>query len=409
MDIQEKELPRVSAEVATRPKEEEPSVKEHAGINTHSQKGRGRYYVEVVGKALDVLDILRSSRTDLRLTDIAEKAGLDISTAFRLLRTLEVHGYVLRDESTKRIKLCLGYRTYRVGYSQLSGDQRFSQKVTQGLIDAADKSRVELLVTDNRDSPEDAVKNAAWLISQKVDFVIEYEFHYRVGPVVANMFSKAGIPILAIDIPLPGAVYFGANNYAVGSVGGEALGRFAKENWRGRVDRVLLLEIPEAGPVPHARVIGTLDGMRSVLSKLNEKCLFRKDGKGTEIGGYLASRRLLRSMARREHLLIAAANDECARGAIRAVREAGREQITAIMAQGWGPDEALRDELRKADNPPSRRRGLLPGEIWIRDYADRPPVPEWATGSPCRLCRAQTHRQGRDSVFLRWASPKPST
>ena len=258
----------MNTRVAAQSKEEQPSSQEHAGIKTRSQDGRGRYYVEVLGKALDVLDVLRSSRTELRLTDIAEKANLDISTTFRLLRTLEGRGYVLRDNKTKRFKDLLGYRAYRIGYAQLSGDQHFSRKVTQSLMDAAAKSQVELLVTDNRNSPEEAVKNAAWLISQRVDFVIEYDFHYRVGPVLANMFHKAGIPTLAIDIPMPSAIYFGVNNYAAGLVGGDALAGFAKRNWRGRVDRILLLEIPEAGPVPHARVIGTLDGMKECPAKI---------------------------------------------------------------------------------------------------------------------------------------------
>jgi len=286
----------------------------------------------------------------LRLTDIAEKARIDISTTFRLLRTLEARGYILRDMKTKKFKHCLGYRAYRIGYAQLSSDQPFVQKVTQGLMQAAEKSRVEILVADNRNSPEDAVKNAAWLIAQKVDFVVEYEFHYRVGPVLANMFHKAGIPTLAIDIPMPSAIYFGANNYAVGSAGGEALAQFAQQHWRGRVDHILLLEIPAAGPVPHSRVLGTLDGIRSVLPKLQEKCVLHSNGKGTEAGGYLATRRVIRSLGTRARLLIAAANDNCARGAIRAIHESGRERFTAIMAQG-GLDEALEAELSKPGSP----------------------------------------------------------
>ena len=344
-------MERMNIRVAAQSKEEQPSSQEHAWIKTPSQDGRGRYYVEVLGKALDVLDVLRSSRTELRLTDIAEKAHLDISTTFRLLRTLQGRGYVLRDNKTKRFKNLLAYRAYRIGYAQLSGDQHFSCKVTQSLMDAAANSRVELLVTDNHNSREEALKNAAWLISQRVDFVIEYQFHYRVAPVLANMFHKAGIRTLAIDIPMPSAIYFGVNNYAAGILGGNALAGFAKKNWRGHVDRILLLEIPEAGPLSNARAIGTLDGIRSVLPKLNERCMLHKNGKGTERGGYLATRRVLRSLAEREHLLIAAANDNEARGAIRAVREAGREQFTAIMAQGWGPDEGLQDEISRADSP----------------------------------------------------------
>ncbi len=336
----------MKAKDAGLPKEEPQAPK--GQIKT--ERGWGRYHVEVLGKALDILDVLRGSRAELRLTDIAEKTRIDISTTFRLLRTLEARGYILRDRKTKKFKHCLGYRAYRIGYAQLSSDQPFVQKVTQGLMQAAEKARVEILVADNRDSPEDAVKNAVWLIAQKVDFIIEYQFHYRVGPVLANMFHKAGIPTLAINIPMPSAIYFGADNYAVGRAGGEALAQFAQQHWRGRVDQILLLEIPAAGPVPHSRVLGTLDGIRSVLPKLQEKCVLHRNGNGTEAGGYLATRRVIHSLESRARLLIAAANDNCACGAIRAIREAGREAFTAIMAQG-GLDEALEAELRKAGSP----------------------------------------------------------
>jgi ribose transport system substrate-binding protein len=331
-------------------KEELQPTNGPAGTKAHSQKQSARYYVELLGRALDVLDVLRASRAELRLTDIAEKAGLHVSTTFRLLRTLEARGYVIRETKGKRFKLCLGYRAYRIGYAQLSGDQPFVQKVTQGLVSAAEKSRVELLVADNHDNPEQAVKNAAWLIAQRVDFVIEYQFHYRVGPVLANMFGRAGIPTLAIDIPVPGAIYFGADNYAAGILGGEALARFARDHWGSRVDRVLLLESPEAGPPTHMRAIGSLYGIRSVLPGLTEKCVLHRNGKGTEVGGYAATRRVIRSLGPREFLLVAAANDNSARGAVRATREARREPFTAIIAQGWGPDEALDAELRKPDS-----------------------------------------------------------
>jgi ribose transport system substrate-binding protein len=310
-----------------------------------------QYHVDVLGKGLDVLDTLRGASVELRLTDIAEKAGLDMSTTFRMLRTLEAHGYVARDKVTKKFRHTLGHRNYRVGYAQLSSDQPFVQKVTQGLLEAAAQAQVELLVVDNKESPEQALKNAEWLIAQKVDFVIEYEFHSGVGPALADMFRKADIPLLAIDIPMPSAIYFGVDNYAVGRLGGQALAQFAIDQWKGLVSRVLLLELPEAGPIPQARVLGTVDGIRSALHDLNEGNVLHKDGKGTEKGGYAITRQVAQSLGRREHLLIAASNDNCARGAIRAIRELGRERYTAIMSQGWGPDQDLEAELQCTDSP----------------------------------------------------------
>jgi ribose transport system substrate-binding protein len=330
-----------------RPKEKRSSAEKPP----ETKRAPAQYHVDVLGKGLDVLDTLRGVPVELRLTDIAEKTGLDMSTTFRMLRTLEAHGYVVRDKATKKFRHTLGHRNYRVGYAQLSNDQPFVQKVTQGLVDAAVKAQVELLVVDNNESPEQALKNAEWLIAQKVDFVIEYEFHSGVGPALADMFRKAGIPLLAIDIPMPSAIYFGVDNYEVGRLGGQALAQFAVDQWKGLVSRVLLLELPEAGPIPQARVLGTVDGIRSVLPDWNESNVLHKDGKGTEKGGYAVTRQIVQSLGRREHLLIAASNDNCTRGAIRAIRELGRERSTAIMSQGWGPDQDLEAELQSPGSP----------------------------------------------------------
>jgi ribose transport system substrate-binding protein len=384
-DIEEEDLRKLNPKAATQPKEVEPGTEDNGGTKTPPRDGPDRYHIEVLGKALDVLDVLRTSRTDLRLTEIAGKAKLGITTAFRLLRTLEGRGYVLRDKETKRFKHGLGYRIRapRIGYAQLSSDQPFSVKVTRSLVEAAQQYGAELVVTDNRYSPEEAVKNAAWLISQKVDFVVEFQSHYRVGPVLANAFSNAGIPTLAIDIVMPNSIFFGANNYVAGIAGGEALGRFALQNWRGRVDCILLLELLQAGPVLHARVLGTLEGLRSVLPKLDERRVLHRDSKGTEVGGYLATRRVLKTLGRRDCLLIAAGNDNSARGAIRAVREASRTRLTAIMAQGWGPGDGVEEELRKPDSlligavayfPEKYGSGILPVVLQCLNGQPVPPA-----------------------------------
>jgi ribose transport system substrate-binding protein len=309
------------------------------------------YTVEVLAKALDVLDTLRSAGAELRLSEIARSARLDVSTAFRLLRTFEQRGYILREAQTRKYRLCLGYRSYRIGYAQLSSDQPFSRKVTQGLLDAAARHRVELIVADNHLDPGKAIENARWLLTQNIDFMIEYNFHYRAAPVLASMFAKARIPTLAIDIPQPEAIYFGVNNYEVGRMGGEALAGFAQRAWDGRIDRILLLELTAAGRVPQSRVLGTLAGLEQRLPGFDSRCVIHRNSKGDESGGYAATQRVLRSLGRRERLLIAAANDSSARGAIRAVREKQREKCTAILAQGWGPDPALDEELHAEGTP----------------------------------------------------------
>lgn len=310
-----------------------------------------RYYLNLVGKTLQVVDTLRQNRGGLRLTDVAEMAHTDKATALRILYTLQRHGWASRDLRTKKFSLPLGYRNYRIGYAQLSSEELVSQTITRSLIEEAKRYFAELLVVDNHYDVDRAVENARWIIEQRVDFAIEYQIHYRIAPLIAEMFMKARIPTLAIDIPQPGAVYFGANNYAAGLMAGEALGNVARKRWRGRVDHVLLLETFSAGPIPHARMTGTLRGLRKQLSSVQRVRVVRRDAKDIESGGYEATKRFLHRLSTRDRLLIAAVADSCALGALRAVREAGHDRYTAIVGQGFGPDPRVRAEMSNTSSP----------------------------------------------------------
>ncbi len=67
------------------------------------------------------------------------------------------------------------------------------------------------------------------------------------APAIASKYLEANIPFIAIDIPHPGATYFGANNYQAGLLAGRYLGKWAQTCWSSRVDEVLLLELARAG------------------------------------------------------------------------------------------------------------------------------------------------------------------
>ncbi len=58
-----------------------------------------KYYSKVVGKALDVIAILRSSPEPLSLHELSLQLHLAKSSVFRILHTLEVADYVARDDA----------------------------------------------------------------------------------------------------------------------------------------------------------------------------------------------------------------------------------------------------------------------------------------------------------------------
>lgn len=74
------------------------------------------YYIEVLGKALDVLDVFRQSeRHQLSLQDISTATKLNKNTVFRILYTLSEHGYILKEHQTYQ----LGARLIELGDARL--------------------------------------------------------------------------------------------------------------------------------------------------------------------------------------------------------------------------------------------------------------------------------------------------
>lgn len=72
-----------------------------------------RYAVQVVGRALDVLEVLRDAGRPLGLQEIAARLDAAKSSTFRLLCTLEQRGYVERLGHERRYCIGPAWLTYR--------------------------------------------------------------------------------------------------------------------------------------------------------------------------------------------------------------------------------------------------------------------------------------------------------
>src|SRR5882762_8267323 len=204
-----------------------------------------RYLVKSIVHASRVLEAFQSAGDVLRLRDVVTRTGCNKGMCFRLLYTLHQCGFLdkvgenhyrLASEVRRR-------RLYRIGYAAQGQDTSFDREVRTGLVRAAEREHVELIVVDNRYQPKIALRSADYLIKEQVDLVIEFQTDEGIAPAIATKYLEANIPFIAIDIPHPGATYFGANNYRAGLLAGNCLGRWAKRRWAEEVDEVLLIEL----------------------------------------------------------------------------------------------------------------------------------------------------------------------
>ena len=313
-----------------------------------------RSHVQAVLRACDILKSFRHNGEALFLSDVTGRTGLPKTTAFRLLQTLTRSGLV--EQAGKGVYRSrfqpIKSQTFRMGFASQT-DSEFSRQVTESLERAAAREGVYLITVNNRYSAREALRNADLLIRERVDLVLEFQTYERIAPVISSKFLQASIPVIAIEIPHPGATFFGANNYQAGLIGGRALGRWTKEHWDGVAEQVLMLGLPIAGPLPALRITGMMDGLRAELPRIERVPILHLDGKGDFDQVLGVMRRFLRHHKMRR-TLVGAVNDMCALAALRAIDEAGGSQMCAVMGQN-----AVRDARMELRRPGTRLIGSV--------------------------------------------------
>ncbi len=229
--------------------------------------------------------------------------------------------------------------SYTIGFANLTEDIVFTQLVRDGILSAAEEAgNVEVVLADNRLDGATALANADNFIAQGVDGVIEFQTDEAFGNVIMSRFRREGIPVIAIDIPMPGATFFGADNYNAGRLAGEALAAWANENWDGDVDAVLVLELPQSGPIPAARMQGQIEGLQDNLaSPVPDDMVFRLDSKNTQEESFQVVSDILPTIPDADHIVAVTINDGTALGVIAAAEAAGRADQIMVVGQGADP------------------------------------------------------------------------
>jgi ribose transport system substrate-binding protein len=351
--------------------------------NTSSFETENSPYL--VGPILRACDVLKSFRIEgeiLPLRELVQRTGHNKTTVFRAAQTLVAGGLLERVAGDRYRSTMIPARTktFRIGYAAMTDKSLFGRDVSDSIRLAAAGMQMELIETDNQLNPRTALRNSEKLIEDRVDLAIEFQVCQEVAPAIASRFASAGIPMIAVHTPHPGATFFGGNNYVAGRLGGRALGRWATAAWNGKVDQVLLVGHSSTGPLTQSRLTGTAVGISEILTSLPPSAVVQLDGKG----GYAETlhvllRHLAKTSARR--ILVGAINDAVALGAIRAFAEAGRSEDCAVMGQNG--TLAARSELRRPHTrligsvaffPEKYGEHLLPLAMTILRHKSIPPA-----------------------------------
>lgn len=228
--------------------------------------------------------------------------------------------------------------TPKIGFANLSETSSFCKMVRNSIVKECEERGWELVCVDNKSDAQTAVKNADDLITMGVDYVIEFNVDESVAPVIMEKFNAAEIPVIAIDIAHPGAIFFGADNAKAGALAGEVVGDWVNENWNGEVEWVVLIIQPDAGEVVAPRVGEFPTGLSNKGVKFDAANIVEIDGHND--AQYIQSRfsDFLQAHPDATKIAVATIDDTAANGVYSAAEVANRADQVVVVSQNSTQD-----------------------------------------------------------------------
>jgi ribose transport system substrate-binding protein len=283
---------------------------------------------------------------------------------FALLGTLAAAPARAQENAGRRFRLAFanlnedpGVRLEGLGFTGLEVRRSFEL--------AARTLPLDIVYYDNAGDANKALATADAAIGRKVELLIEYNADPEANAAIGRKMRRAGIPVLAVNYPVPDAPLYTADNFAAGEIAGKALGEFATQNWpQQNVVAVIVGDIGDPAIYVADRVRGITQGLREKNPKIS---LTRLDSSGNPARVESLLSKFLAAQPQRK-VLIATLDDASALTAKTAVELAGR--LGDCIVVGEGVDRSMHGGAsEKKELDPSNRTSVVLGSVAY--YLDR--------------------------------------
>ncbi|HYB70213.1 MAG TPA: substrate-binding domain-containing protein [Candidatus Bathyarchaeia archaeon] len=240
----------------------------------------------------------------------------------------------------------------------LEGTGFTGREVRESFALAARQYPIEMVYYDNARDDARAIANADAAIARKVDLYIQYH-RGDANRVVGQKLKAAGILVLAINEPVPGAPLYTVDNLAAGRIAGEALAQFAARSWRGQptVAAIVGNLSDTADRVPE-RAQGVTAALAEKLPSVRVTTLDTK-GNPAQVGSLLGRFVAAHPSGK---LLLAATDDTTALAVKGAVETAGRVHDAVIVSHGV--DRSIHGGMNdRKEIDPTNRGSIVIGSV----------------------------------------------
>jgi ribose transport system substrate-binding protein len=267
----------------------------------------------------------------------------------------------------------IAQRPYVVAFANLTeepgvtveGTGFTGREIRESFVLAARAHPVEMVFYDNHRDDARAIQNADAAIARRVDLYIQYHRGAAANATIGEKLAAAGIRVLAVNYPVPGAPLYTVDNLAAGRVAGEALAQFALRSWRGQPTAAAVVgNLSAAADRVPERSQGVTEALGQRLPAVRVTQLDTRGNPG-QVGPLLGKFLATHPTGK---LLFAATDDTTALAVKAAVESAGRVQDTAIVSHGV--DRTMHGGMNdRKELDPANRGSIVIGSVAF--YLDR--------------------------------------
>lgn len=236
----------------------------------------------------------------------------------------------------------------KIGFSNLDEQNVFAREMREQLELAVSKRNdMQLVWRDNRHDTEQAIANVKEFVSLGVDIAIIYHIDERAGINVTMPLRLKRIPIIAVEFQLPLAVSIGIDNGMAGKMSGRVGGKWIRNNWSGKLDRIVIFTDQRVISTHRERFLTALAAIEDETLLKNPEPLWVDSSTEAHVAAERFAE-LLQIWKEQHHIAVITMGDVVSQGILDVARSLGREEDIALMSfdgTGWAGDE-----LKKPSN-----------------------------------------------------------
>lgn len=241
---------------------------------------------------------------------------------------------------------------FSLAFTNIMGGIPFCEDVWQNVQDQwvlAGGDPSKLYYADNQYDATIGLQNSDIMLAKNPDVFINFQFDSKVNSIISNKFTAAGIPIIAVDVPTPGAPFMGVNNFQVAYMAGEkAIELVEAQGGIDSIDAIILMQMPAGGEVVMLRSEGFYQAFVDEYGQeVADALTIRADGGAGEAEqANQAMTDILSANPNIENAVLTSINEQTMSGVIAAIQTAGRWDPDKWIVITQGCDETGQQQLR---------------------------------------------------------------